>query len=47
VATLSSTISITFQKQLMAQEVSALISDLKKKGLIKVEETKFTYNLPS
>jgi hypothetical protein len=47
VATLSSTISATFQKQLTAQEVSALISDLKKKGLIKVEGTKVTYNLPS
>src|SRR5215216_65841 len=31
VATLSSTISATFQKQITAQEVSALISDLKKK----------------
>jgi hypothetical protein len=47
VATLSSTISHTFQKQLTAQEVSALVSDLKKKGLIKVEGTKVTYNLPS
>lgn len=47
VATLSSTISATFQKQLTAQEVSALVSDLKKKGLIKVEGTKVTYNLPS
>jgi hypothetical protein len=47
VATLSSTISATFQKQLTAQEVGALVSDLKKKGLIKVEGTKVTYNLPS
>ena len=47
VATLSSTIRATFQKQLAAQEVSALVSDLKKKGLIKVEGTKVTYNLPS
>jgi hypothetical protein len=47
VATLSSSISHTFQKQLTAQEVSALVSDLKKKGLIKVEGTKVTYNLPS
>lgn len=47
VATLSSTISATFQKQLTAQEVSSLISDLKKKGLVKVEGTKVTYNLPS
>jgi PIN domain len=47
VATLSSTISATFQKQLTAQEVSALVSELKKKGLIKVERTKVTYNLPS
>lgn len=47
VATLSSSISHTFQKQLTAQEVGALISDLKKKGLIKVEGTKVTYNLPS
>ena len=47
VATLSSTISATFQKQLTAQEVSALVSDLKKKGLIKVKGNKVTYNLPS
>lgn len=47
VATLSSTISATFQKQLTAQEVSELVSELKKKGLIKVEGTKVTYNLPS
>jgi hypothetical protein len=47
VATLSSTISATFQKQLTAQEVSASVSELKKKGLIKVEGTKVTYNLPS
>ena len=47
VATLSSTISATFQKQLTAQEVGALVSELKKKGLIKVEGTKVTYNLPS
>lgn len=45
--TLSSSISHTFQKQLTAQEVSALVSELKKKGLIKVEGTKVTYNLPS
>lgn len=47
VATLSSTISATFQKRLTAQEVSALVSDLKKKGLVKVEGAKVTYNLPS
>jgi hypothetical protein len=47
VATLSSSISHTFQKQLTALEVSALVSELKKKGLIKVEGTKVTYNLPS
>lgn len=47
VATLSSTISATFQKQLTAQEVSALVSELKKKGLVKVEGTKVAYNLPS
>lgn len=47
VATLSSAISATFQKQITAQEVSALVSELKKKGLIKVEGTKVTYNLPS
>jgi PIN domain len=47
VATLSSTISATFQKQLTAQEVSSLVSELKKNGLIKVEGTKVTYNLPS
>jgi hypothetical protein len=47
VATLSSTISATFQKQLTAHEVSSLVSELKKKGLVKVEGTKVTYNLPS
>jgi hypothetical protein len=47
VATLSSTISATFQKQLTAQEVTSLVSDLKKKGLVKIEGTKVTYNLPS
>jgi hypothetical protein len=47
VTTLSNTISAAFQKQLTAREVSALVSDLKKKGLIKVEGTKVTYDLPS
>jgi hypothetical protein len=47
VATLSSTISATFQKRLTAQEVSSLVSELKKKGLVKVEGTKVIYNLPS
>lgn len=47
VATLSSTISAAFQKQLTAQEVSSLVAELKKQGLIKVEGTKVTYNLPS
>jgi hypothetical protein len=47
VKTLSSTISAKFQKQLTAQEVSSLVSELKKKGLIKVEGTRVTYNLPS
>ncbi|HKS29838.1 MAG TPA: PIN domain-containing protein [Pyrinomonadaceae bacterium] len=47
VTTLSSTISAVFKKQLKAEEVSALVSDLKKKGLIKVEGKKVTYNLPS
>jgi hypothetical protein len=47
VATLSSTISATFQKQLTTHEVSSLVSELKKKGLVKVEGTKVTYNLPS
>lgn len=47
VATLSSTISATFQKQLTAQEVSSLVSELKKIGLVKVDGMKVTYNLPS
>ena len=47
VATLSSTISAKFQKQLTAPEVSSLVSELEKKGLVKVEGTKVTYNLPS
>lgn len=47
VATLSSTISAMFKKQLTADEVSSLVSDLKKKGLVKVEGTKVTYTFPS
>ncbi|HEX8653177.1 MAG TPA: PIN domain-containing protein [Pyrinomonadaceae bacterium] len=47
VATLSSTISATFKKQLTAHEVSSLVSELKKKGLVKVDKTKVTYNFPS
>jgi hypothetical protein len=47
VATLSRTISATFQKQLTEHEVSLLVSELKKKGLVKVDGTKITYNLPS
>ena len=47
VATLSSTIRATFQKQLTDHEVSLLVSELKKKGLVKVDGTKVTYNLPS
>jgi hypothetical protein len=47
VATLSSTISAMFQKQLTAQEVSTLVSELKKKGIVRVDGTKVTYNIPS
>lgn len=47
VATLSRTISATFQKQLTDQEVSSLVSELKKKGLVQVDGTKVTYHLPS
>lgn len=47
VATLSRAISATFRKELTAQDVSSLISELKKRGLIKVEGTKVTYSLPS
>lgn len=47
VATLSSTISAAFQKQLTAHEVSSLVSELKKKGLVKVDGTKVTYTFPS
>lgn len=47
VATLSGTISAKFQKQLTAEQVSSLISELQKKGVVKVEGTKVTYNLPS
>jgi hypothetical protein len=47
VKTLSSTISAKFKKQITAQEVSTLVAELKTKGLVKVEGTKVTYNLPS
>ena len=47
VTTLSGTISATFQKKLTPQQVSSLVSELKKKGLVKIDGTKVTYNLPS
>jgi len=47
VKTLSSTISAKFQKQLTEQQVSSKVAELKKKGIVKIEGTKVTYNLPS
>ena len=47
VKTLSSTISARFKKEITAQEVSSLIDELKKKGIVKIEGTKVTYNLSS
>lgn len=46
-ATLSRTISATFQKQLTEQEVSSLVSELKKKGIVRIDGTKIIYHLPS
>jgi hypothetical protein len=47
VKTLSSTIRAKFQKQLTEQQVSSLVTELKKKGLVEIEGTKVTYNIPS
>lgn len=46
-ATLMSTISAIFQKQISAAEVTSLVGDLKKKGFVKVDGTKVVYNLPA
>lgn len=47
VSTLTSTIGDVFGKKLTAAEVSSLVSDLKKKGIVKVDGTNVTYSLPS
>ena len=44
--TLSSTISSLFQKQLQEEELSELITELQKQGLVLVNENKVSYALP-
>jgi hypothetical protein len=46
VKTLSSTIQAIFQKQLSDEEVTALVSGLNKKGIVKISGTKVAYSLP-
>lgn len=46
VKTLSSTIQAIFQKQLSDDEVTALVSGLSKKGVVKISGTKVAYSLP-
>ncbi|MEI7851146.1 MAG: PIN domain-containing protein [Kiritimatiellales bacterium] len=45
--TLASTINALFQKSLSAAEVERIISELKKKGVVVVNQTKVSYSLPS
>ena len=47
VKTLASTISSIFQKQLSEKELSELIDDLQKKGIVTVNGTKVSYALPT
>lgn len=47
VKTLTGTIHATFQKKLSEAEASAIIHSLKARGIIKVNELKVTYMLPS
>ena len=46
VATLSSTINHLLQKKLSADEIAALIAELKSRRLVTVDGTKVTYSLP-
>jgi len=47
VKTLTSTINSMFQKKLKEAEVSALLSELRAKGIIAITGTKVSYTLPS
>lgn len=47
VATLTSTVSALFSKQLSADEVSALIAALQELGYVSISGNKATYNLPA
>ncbi len=46
VKTLTSTISSMFQKQLSEQQVEAIITALKKQGVLDISGTKVSYSLP-
>lgn len=47
VKTLSGTISALFQRRLSEEEVSSLMHELQKQGIITVTDTKVSYTLPS
>lgn len=46
VTTLSSTINTLFQKKLSEKEVSALVQQLQKQGIVTVNDSKVSYNFP-
>lgn len=46
VKTLSSTINAIFQKKLSEKEISSLVQQLQKQGVIAVNDTKVSYKLP-
>lgn len=47
IKTLSSTISAVFQKKLSEDELTSLVHELQKRGMITVEDTKVSYALPA
>jgi hypothetical protein len=47
VTTLSSTINQLFLKQLSADEIASLVTELKRRGLVTVNGTKVSYSLPA
>ncbi len=47
VMTLSSTINNMFLKQLSADEIAALVTELQSRGLVTVNDTKVSYSLPT
>lgn len=47
IKTLSSTISTLFQNKLSQEELSSLVRELQKQGIVTVQDTKVTYALPA